>query len=172
MPVLGKLWDQQKRSTAHTGATSLPLPCISLVPVVPAGSAKGWIWPHLATSGRCMCWCRQKGVLTPAQPTPIPFPTLVHTWAHGDQETRWGFHFFFTQFLLRCFSYSKVLPEQHQEHNTHGQCAGFNPLCKGIPHPSPVTGLSAHTSLPATPALTMSSHSITTLIRKKFKLLA
>lgn len=141
----------------------------------------GHIWAHLGGGcpGARRGVCSRLPSLLPSPP-PILFPTLIHTWAHEDRERRWDFHWgghiaflwgkhlgerqgssclpsVFTQFLLQCFSYSKALPEQCQQHSPHGQCAGLDPLCKGIPRPSPITGLSAHTSLPATPALTIVS---------------
>lgn len=69
-------------------------------------------------------------------------------------------------------SYCKAfLAKQSQEHDSHEQCTGFDPLCKETSHPSLIAGLSAHTSLPATPALTIVPwHSITSLIRKKVEL--
>lgn len=82
---------------AHTGTASSPLLRITVIPVVPAGSATGWAWPHLATSGQWMPWCREQGVLTPAQPVPVPSShPLSHPGSHlgpwGPRKTRQGFH--------------------------------------------------------------------------------
>lgn len=48
------------------------------------------------TSGQWMPQCREQCVLTVPSlllsPPPVPFPTLVLTWACGDKETRQDFH--------------------------------------------------------------------------------
>lgn len=159
-----------------------PLPCSGslqslwyLLALVQDGH--GHIWPEVALEEGEEC-----GHACPA--CSCPPSTLVHTWAHGHQETQGDFHWvgrvillwrrepvqgitwmgnkalpLYCPFLLSsslpCFSHSKSLTEQYQEHNPCGQHAGFDPLCKGIPHPSPITGLSAHTSLLASPSLTV-----------------
>lgn len=80
--VLGRLWDQQKGSTAHSQTASSPLLRIVVTPVAPAGSATEWVWPHLG--GGCL-GARSTKVCSHPSPPPVPLPTLVHTWAMGTR---------------------------------------------------------------------------------------